>query len=49
MSHKNPSCFLCGPEVAKFEDSPYPMIQDEHDVILRIAFVGVCGSDVSKI
>lgn len=43
---QNPSCFLYGPGIAKFEDSPYPIIKDQHDVILRIAYVGVCGSDV---
>ena len=24
----------------------YPTLSDQHDVILRIAYVGVCGSDV---
>lgn len=43
----NPSCFLYGPGEAKFEDSPYPTIEEPHDVVLRIAYVGVCGSDVS--
>lgn len=42
----NPSCFLYGPGEAKFEDSPYPRIEDQYDVVLRIAYVGVCGSDV---
>ena len=42
----NPSCFLYSPGVAKFEDSVYPTLSDQHDVILRIAYVGVCGSDV---
>ena len=44
---KNPSCFLYGPGQAKIEDSPYPTVTDQHDVVLRIAYVGVCGSDVS--
>jgi D-arabinose 1-dehydrogenase-like Zn-dependent alcohol dehydrogenase len=43
---KNPSVFLYNPGVAKIEESPYPEIKDAHDVILRIAYVGVCGSDV---
>ncbi|KAE8447695.1 hypothetical protein EG329_010502 [Mollisiaceae sp. DMI_Dod_QoI] len=42
----NPSCWLYGPGDARIEDSPYPTIQDPHDVVLRIAYVGVCGSDV---
>ncbi|TVY92719.1 putative D-xylulose reductase A [Lachnellula willkommii] len=43
---ENPSCFLYGPGIAKIENSPYPTITDEHDVVLNISFVGVCGSDV---
>jgi hypothetical protein len=42
----NPSVFLYNPGVAKIEESPYPEIKDAHDVVLRIAYVGVCGSDV---
>jgi len=47
-SLKNPSCFLYGPGVAKFEESPYPKIEDQCDVVLRIEYVGVCGSDVNS-
>jgi hypothetical protein len=43
---QNPSVFLYGPQVAKIEDSSYPTIKDQNDVIIRIACVGVCGSDV---
>ncbi|KAF2456241.1 sorbitol dehydrogenase [Lineolata rhizophorae] len=43
---QNPSWFLYGPGVAKIEDRAIPTIGDSHDVILRIAYVGVCGSDV---
>jgi len=43
---QNPSVFLYAPQVAKIEDSSYPDIKDQHDVIIRIAYVGVCGSDV---
>lgn len=46
-SIENPSCLLYGPGVAKFENRPYPVIEDQNDVIIRIAYVGVCGSDVS--
>ncbi|THY26293.1 sorbitol dehydrogenase [Aureobasidium pullulans] len=42
----NLSCLLYGPHEAKFEDREVPVIQDPHDVIVRIAYVGVCGSDV---
>ncbi|KAH7355007.1 sorbitol dehydrogenase [Rhexocercosporidium sp. MPI-PUGE-AT-0058] len=45
-SFKNPSCFLYGPGVAKIEEAPYPAIEDQHDVVIQIAYVGVCGSDV---
>ncbi|CAM1507627.1 Fc.00g072680.m01.CDS01 [Cosmosporella sp. VM-42] len=43
---QNPSCFLHGPGIAKFEDLPLPRVVDPHDVIVRIRYVGVCGSDV---
>ncbi|KAL2070555.1 hypothetical protein VTL71DRAFT_13581 [Oculimacula yallundae] len=43
---KNPSCYLYGPGVAKIEEAPYPVIEDQHDIVVRIAYVGVCGSDV---
>lgn len=44
---KNPSFLLYGPRHAKIEDRPVPEITDPYDVIVRIAFTGVCGSDVS--
>ena len=43
---QNPSCFLYGPGDAKIEDRPLPTIVNQHDVIVRMAYVGVCGSDV---
>ncbi|KAJ6084922.1 hypothetical protein N7499_004551 [Penicillium canescens] len=43
---QNPSCFLYGPGDARFEDRPMPTIDDPLDVIIRIEYVGVCGSDV---
>ncbi|CAG8283181.1 unnamed protein product [Penicillium salamii] len=43
---QNPSCFLYGPGVAKIEDQPQPNLEDPNDVIVRIRFIGVCGSDV---
>lgn len=42
----NPALYLHSPGVAKIDDSPYPSISDPHDVIIRITYVGVCGSDV---
>ncbi|CAF9936882.1 hypothetical protein IMSHALPRED_010939 [Imshaugia aleurites] len=46
MSEKNLSCFLYGPGDARYEDRAVPEIEDPHDVIIRINYVGVCGSDV---
>jgi hypothetical protein len=45
-SMQNPSCLLYGPGDARFENIPLPTIEDPYDVIIRIAYVGVCGSDV---
>jgi len=42
----NPSVFLYGPGDAKIEDRPEPRITEPTDAIVRIKFVGVCGSDV---
>ncbi|KAL6354351.1 hypothetical protein LRP88_11681 [Fusarium phalaenopsidis] len=46
MSQTNLSCVLYGPGKARFEDRPVPSLKDPHDVIIRISYVGVCGSDV---
>ncbi|KAF4826042.1 D-xylulose reductase A [Colletotrichum tropicale] len=43
---QNPSWFLYGPGSAKLEDRPVPEIVNDHDVIVQIKYVGVCGSDV---
>jgi D-xylulose reductase len=43
---ENPSCLLYGPGDVRFENRPMPVIEDANDVIIRIAYVGVCGSDV---
>ncbi|KAK1047132.1 hypothetical protein LTR74_017813 [Friedmanniomyces endolithicus] len=43
---QNPSYLLYGPNDAKVEDRPMPQIVNHHDVIVRIAYMGVCGSDV---
>lgn len=43
---QNPSIILYSAHNAKLQDQPVPEILDPHDVLIRIAFVGVCGSDV---
>ncbi|ETS82644.1 putative D-xylulose reductase A [Pestalotiopsis fici W106-1] len=43
---ENPSVLLYGALTAKVEDRPIPTISDPHDVIVQIAYTGVCGSDV---
>ncbi|KAF1971627.1 GroES-like protein [Bimuria novae-zelandiae CBS 107.79] len=43
---KNPSIVLYKAGDARLEDRPVPEIEDPHDVLIRIAYVGVCGSDV---
>ncbi|KAJ5290924.1 hypothetical protein N7478_000175 [Penicillium angulare] len=43
---QNLSCLLYGPEDARFEDCPLPIIEDPKDVIVRIAYVGVSESDL---
>lgn len=45
-SQTNLSCLLYGPGKARFENRSTPSIDDPHDVLIRIAFVGACGSDV---
>ncbi|EXJ83221.1 L-iditol 2-dehydrogenase [Capronia coronata CBS 617.96] len=46
MATSNPSVCLYGPGNAKIEDRPEPEITEPTDAIVRIKFVGVCGSDV---
>jgi len=43
---QNPSIYLLGAERYKYADSAVPSISDPYDCIIRINFVGVCGSDV---
>ncbi|KAB8217052.1 chaperonin 10-like protein [Aspergillus novoparasiticus] len=42
----NPSSLLYGPLDARFEDLPMPVLDNPHDVIVQIAYTGICGSDV---
>ncbi|EFZ04173.1 zinc-binding dehydrogenase domain protein [Metarhizium robertsii] len=43
---ENLSCVLYGPGKVRFEERPLPVVEDAHDVVVRIAYVGVCGTDV---
>jgi D-xylulose reductase len=43
---QNPSIVLYGPRNAKLEDTPIPSLTSPYDVLVRINYVGVCGSDV---
>ncbi|GME27835.1 putative alcohol dehydrogenase [Neofusicoccum parvum] len=45
-SEKNPSLLLYNPFDARYENRPVPQPSDPHDVLVRIAYVGCCGSDV---
>lgn len=44
---QNPSIVLYGAQNARLEDKRIPELTDPHQVIVRINYVGVCGSDVS--
>jgi D-xylulose reductase len=45
-SMQNPSIVLYSAKSAKLEDKPITTPLDPHHVLVRIAYVGVCGSDV---
>jgi hypothetical protein len=45
---QNPSLFLYGAGDAKYEERPIPKIENKDDVIVRVSYTGVCGSDVSS-
>lgn len=42
----NLCCLLYGPGNARFENREITAIEDPHDVLIQISYVGVCGSDV---
>lgn len=44
---ENLSCMLAGAKDVQFVNRPVPQIEDPHDVLIKIAYTGVCGSDVS--
>jgi D-xylulose reductase len=47
LSGKNQACLLYGAGDARFEDIPTPSLEESpRDVLIRIAYTGVCGSDV---
>lgn len=43
---QNPNIILYAPHTAKLEDKPIPTLSSPHDVVIRINYIGVCGSDV---
>ena len=43
---QNPAIWLYGPNNAKLENHAVPEISDPHDVIIRINYIGTCGTDV---
>ena len=45
-SHQNPAIWLQAPLSAKVADHAVPKITDPTDVIIRINYIGTCGSDV---
>lgn len=49
MTETNPSYVLYGPGKAKIEHLQVPKLESNGDVILRVQFVGVCGSDVRQL
>ena len=46
---QNPSIVLYGAKSARLEDKPIPDLTDPHHVLVRIKYVGVCGSDVKHL
>ncbi|KAL4748411.1 hypothetical protein BDW72DRAFT_195788 [Aspergillus terricola var. indicus] len=48
MTENDLSCLLYGPGNARFDNRPVPQIEDPHDALIRISYVGVCGSDVNS-
>ncbi|KAJ3546942.1 hypothetical protein NM208_g1751 [Fusarium decemcellulare] len=44
----NLSCVLFGAGQVRFETRPVPDIKDPNDILIRISYVGVCGSDVHQ-
>lgn len=47
QSTQNLSFVLERVQSLKFEDRPIPQLRDDHDVLVRVKFTGICGSDVS--
>ena len=48
MTQNNLCCLLYGPGKAQFEHRDVPTLSDPYDILVRIAYVGVCGSDVNS-
>ena len=49
LKAKNLSFVLDSPLKVKYEDRPVPELKDPHDVIVQVAWTGICGSDVSTL
>ena len=43
---QNPSIVLYAAHTAALEDRPIPPLPNPHSLLIRIAYIGVCGSDV---
>lgn len=39
---------LYGIEDIRYEESPQPVIESDHDVIIKVEAAGICGSDLSR-
>ncbi|KAF1988653.1 hypothetical protein K402DRAFT_411547 [Aulographum hederae CBS 113979] len=46
MADKNPSFVLQKPLEIKYEDRPVPELKSPNDVLVRVQWTGICGSDV---
>ncbi|MCJ1313632.1 hypothetical protein MMC25_007311 [Agyrium rufum] len=44
--HKNSSFVLHSPNIVTYEDRPVPELESPHDVIIRVGWTGICGSDI---
>ncbi len=47
LTRKNRAFVLERIQKFTFEDRPPPTLQDPHDVLVRVKYTGICGSDVS--
>ncbi|KAL6233473.1 hypothetical protein BDW75DRAFT_231978 [Aspergillus navahoensis] len=45
-SASNPSFVLASVQDLQFEDRQIPQLRDPHDVLVRVQYTGICGSDI---